>query len=60
MGISTICIRIDENTKKDFQDFCDSVGMTVSAAIMIFIKSSLNENKLPFEVRGGSSRKRFG
>ncbi len=57
MGTSTICIRIDDDTKKDFQAFCDSIGISVSAAIMIFVKSSLNENKLPFEVRGRSLRK---
>lgn len=52
MGTSTICIRIDDDVKKEFQVFCDSIGISVSAAIMIFVKSSLNENKLPFEVRG--------
>lgn len=57
MGTSTICIRIDDDTKKDFQAFCDSIGISVSAAIMIFVKSSLNENKLSFEVRGRSLRK---
>lgn len=52
MEMSTICVRIDEKTKREFQNFCDSIGISVSAAIMIFVKSSLNENKLPFEVRG--------
>lgn len=57
MDMSTICVRIDEKTKKDFQSFCDSIGLSVSSAIMIFVKSSLNENKLPFEIRGISKQK---
>jgi len=50
-----ICIRIDDDTKKQFQDFCDSVGLSVSAAVTIFVKSSIRENKLPFEVKGNGS-----
>lgn len=50
-----ICIRIDDDTKKQFQDFCDSAGISVSAAITIFVKSSIRENKLPFEVKGNGT-----
>ena len=48
----TICIRIDDNAKEQFQDFCDSAGISISAAITIFIKSVIRENKLPFEIKG--------
>lgn len=54
--MSTVCIRLDEKTKKEFQEFCDSAGISVTSAITIFIKSSIRENRLPFEIRGGESR----
>ncbi|OWV05261.1 type II toxin-antitoxin system RelB/DinJ family antitoxin [Fibrobacter sp. UWH1] len=50
--MATICTRIDEDTKKQFQEFCKSAGISASAAITIFIKSVVRENKLPFEVKG--------
>jgi len=50
-----ICIRIDDETKKQFQEFCNTVGLSVSAAVTIFVKSSIRENKLPFEVKGNGS-----
>ncbi|MBR5692600.1 MAG: type II toxin-antitoxin system RelB/DinJ family antitoxin [Fibrobacter sp.] len=51
----TICIRVDDETKKQFQEFCDSAGISLSAAITIFLKSVIRENKLPFEIKGTRS-----
>jgi len=56
--MTTICVRVDDELKKEFQDFCDSVGISLSAAITIFLKSVTRENKLPFEIKGGASQKR--
>lgn len=50
--MATICIRVDDETKKKFQEFCKSAGISTSAAISIFVKSVVRENKLPFEVKG--------
>ena len=43
-------VRVDANDKKNFEKFCDNVGMNVSTAINMFIKAVLREQKLPFEV----------
>lgn len=53
----TICIRVNDEIKKQFQEFCDSVGISLSAAITIFLKSVIRENKLPFEIKGNISQK---
>lgn len=45
-----LSVRINENDKKEFENFCNDVGMNVSVAINMFIKAVLQENKLPFEV----------
>ena len=34
-----------------FEGFCDSLGLTVSAAINMFMKISLRENRIPFELK---------
>ena len=47
---TTICIRIDDKLKKEFEKFCDSVGMSMSTGINIFIKKSVGEQRIPFEI----------
>ena len=43
-------IRMDENLKKDFSEFCDDVGMSMSTAFVIFAKETLREQQIPFGV----------
>jgi DNA-damage-inducible protein J len=50
MAQTTICIRVDADLKKDFEKFCDSIGMSMSTAINIFIKKSVGEQRIPFEI----------
>lgn len=47
-------VRIDANDKRNFEKFCNSVGMNVSTAVNMFIKAVLREQKLPFEIRANS------
>lgn len=47
----TLNVRVDANDKKNFEQFCSSVGMNVSTAVNMFIKAVLREQKLPFEVK---------
>ena len=49
MAQTTICIRVDADLKKDFEKFCDSIGMSMSTAINIF-KKSVGEQRIPFEI----------
>ena len=50
MAQSTITIRIDEQDKADFDAFCTAVGLNTSAALMLFIKTVLRENAIPFKI----------
>lgn len=50
MSQSYLSVRVNETDKKEFENFCNEVGMNVSVAINMFIKAVLQENKLPFEV----------
>ena len=44
-------VRVDAHDKKEFEQFCNHVGMNVSTAVNMFIKAVLREQKLPFEIR---------
>ena len=44
-------VRVDAKDKKNFEQFCSTVGMNVSTAVNMFIKAVLREQKLPFEVK---------
>ena len=48
--MAAISIRMDDTTKKQFDTFCDSVGLTVSAAFNIFVKTVVREQRIPFEI----------
>ncbi len=50
MAQTTLSIRMDENTKKQFDAFCSEVGMNTSVAINIFAKAVLREGRIPFEI----------
>ena len=53
----TLNVRVDANDKKNFEQFCKSVGMNVSTAVNMFIKAVLREQKLPFEVKSDTYNK---
>ncbi len=50
MASATMSIRVDAETKRAVESFCADVGMTPSAAVNIFFKAMLRENRIPFEI----------
>lgn len=50
MSQTYLSVRVNEKDKKEFEIFCNDVGMNVSVAVNMFIKAVLQNNKLPFEV----------
>lgn len=52
MAQTNINIRIDEGLKRDFDAFCNEVGMNMSTAFCIFAKTAVREQRIPFEVKG--------
>lgn len=51
MALSTLTSRIEEKDKARFISFCDSVGLTSSAAINLFVKAVIRERCIPFEIK---------
>ncbi|MCL2406991.1 MAG: type II toxin-antitoxin system RelB/DinJ family antitoxin [Defluviitaleaceae bacterium] len=45
-----VTIRLDEDVKQEFENFCDAVGLNMTVAINMFIKATLRIRALPFVV----------
>ena len=50
MATVNLTVRVDERTKKDFDGFCDNVGINATAAVNMFIKNVVRTRKLPFVI----------
>lgn len=50
--MAAVSIKMDDITKTKFSEFCESVGLTTSAAINMFAKRVVRDNKIPFEITG--------
>lgn len=50
MAQATISARVDSTDKKAFDNFCNDVGISSSAAINMFIKAVLREHRIPFSI----------
>ena len=45
-----VTVRIDEETKHDFDVFCENVGINITTAFNMFIKATLRTRQMPFIV----------
>lgn len=50
MSQTNVNIRMDKELKKQFDEFCSNVGMTMTTAICVFAKKAIQEQKIPFEI----------
>jgi DNA-damage-inducible protein J len=58
MADTTITIRVDENVKRSFEEFCVDVGLNMSVAVNMFMRAALKEQKIPFPIE--SSKPPYG
>ncbi|MCM1174230.1 MAG: type II toxin-antitoxin system RelB/DinJ family antitoxin [Blautia sp.] len=45
-----INFRIDEDVKKNMEEVCSKMGLTMTAALNIFINKVTMERRIPFEI----------
>ena len=50
MSHSTLSIRIEDEVKKNFDNFCNDVGLNPSVAVNMFVRAVLRERRIPFEI----------
>lgn len=51
MSTTNINVRIDENLKKDADQLFSDLGLNMSTAITMFLKSAISNNGIPFEIK---------
>ena len=48
--MANMTFSLDAPTKKRFVEFCDSVGLSASSVITVYIKTVVRENRIPFVI----------
>ena len=50
MATTTFSIRLDEDVKKQLDEFCDKMGISTNAAFSLFANKVVMERRIPFEI----------
>ncbi|MCL2426767.1 MAG: type II toxin-antitoxin system RelB/DinJ family antitoxin [Oscillospiraceae bacterium] len=56
MATTTFSIRLDENVKKQLDEFCDNIGISTNAAFSLFANKVAKEKRIPFEIADPQSQ----
>ena len=48
--MAQISFRVDDNVKRDAEKTLDTIGLSMSAAMNIFLKAVAREKRIPFEL----------
>ena len=60
MSFVNINVRMDQDLKKAFEEFCNDVGLSMSGVFTLFAKKTLRENRIPFDIgRDDPNAKRY-
>ncbi len=50
MAQTTVSVRMDDALKRDFDNICNELGLSMTTAITLLAKKMTREKRLPFEV----------
>ena len=56
---SSITVRVDDAAKKEFEEICSKMGMTVSQAVNAFVEKVINLKALPFSINGYKRKRKL-
>lgn len=56
---SSITVRINNDTKKEFEEVCDKMGMTVSQVVNAFVNKVISLKALPFNINGYKRKRKL-
>ena len=59
MAQASVSIRMDADLKRQFDEFCSEIGMTMTTAFCVFAKTAVRERKIPFEISAERSSDPF-
>ena len=58
MAAVNVTVRVDENTKRDFDAFCENVGMNITTAFNLYMRAVLRTRELPFSITDNNTPRR--
>ena len=50
MAQTTVSVRIDDELKREFDEVCNELGLSMTTAIIMLAKKMTREKRIPFEV----------
>lgn len=50
MAQTTVSVRMDDTLKRDFDNVCNELGLSMTTAITMLAKKMTREKRLPFDV----------
>ena len=50
MAQTTFTIRMDEDVKREFNELCENIGLTMTTAFCVFAKKAVSEQRIPFDL----------
>lgn len=50
MAQTTVSVRMDDSLKRDFDEVCNELGLSMTTAITMLAKKMVREKRLPFDV----------
>ena len=60
MAQTAMTVRVDNNIKKQFDALCEQFGMSVNAAVNVFINAVVRTRSIPFEISAKEDQTRTG
>lgn len=57
---ASITVRLDEDTKHQFENICNSFGLTISSAISAFVNKVVNVKAIPFNITTERVKRKIG
>ena len=58
MEKTVVNFRIDKTTKKEMEEICEDIGISIGTAFNIFAKKLIRERRIPFELDSDSFYKK--
>lgn len=52
--MTSLSIRMEDETKAGLDRFCDEIGLSVSSVLNMFAKKVVREQRIPFEINANS------
>ena len=51
MAQVSMTVRLDSQLKKQFNELCNEIGMSVNTAIIVFVNAAVKTRGIPFEIK---------